>query len=331
MILEDVLLVPCYPLALKDRRAGTMAGYEQPVGQQRPPFQSYESQSSLQFQSRPADGDATPQGPYAGDRTTNPFSSDQDSLISTGGNTRTVSADSGQWIPMGSTGPSTPSLNEPAATAGGLGSPGFKPPSYGAAYPSAYYGSGAGAYPYPHDVPYPSPGFSNASTTFSPTQAHFQQNQGQSQNFLSSTPPTPGWSTPRGRPAHRASYISLRPLPKKWYKWRPPYIMYVFFLFGFACAVGHHLFYRALAGRPATDQLAMLRYGTVLAFASKASLAACMITAYRQRIWATVQSKLLSVAAVDSLFAATEDIMSLANLEVYRKATIAMILALLAW
>lgn len=309
-----------------------MAGYEQPAGQQRPPFQSYESQSSLHFQSHPADGDATPQGPYAGDRTTNnPFISDQDSIRSAGGHARTVSAESGQWIPMGSTGPSTPSLNGPAAAAGGLGSPGFSPPTYGAAYPSAYYGSGAGAYQYSHDAPFPSPGFSNASTTFSPTQAQFQQNQGQNQNHLLSTPPTPGWSQSRGKPAHRASYISLRPLPKKWYKWRPPYIMYVFFLFGFACAVGHHLFYSALAGQPATDQLAMLRYGTVLAFACKASLAACMITAYRQRIWATVQSKLLSVAAVDSLFAATEDIAALANLEVYRKATIAMVLALLAW
>ncbi|ORY61740.1 uncharacterized protein BCR38DRAFT_459530 [Pseudomassariella vexata] len=107
--------------------------------------------------------------------------------------------------------------------------------------------------------------------------------------------------------------------------------MYVFFAFGVCCAVGHHLFYSAFNGRPADNLIVMLRYGTILAFAAKAGLAAAAITAFRQRIWTTVRSKLLSVAALDSLFAATEDLAALLNLEIYKSATLAMVLAVFIW
>ncbi|KAH6647340.1 hypothetical protein BKA67DRAFT_594456 [Truncatella angustata] len=107
--------------------------------------------------------------------------------------------------------------------------------------------------------------------------------------------------------------------------------MYIFLLFGFCCALGHHLFYASLDGRIADNQLAMLRYGTVLSFAAKAGFVAAVITAYRQRIWVTVRNKLLSVGALDSLFAATDDVSALWNTEVYQKAKMAMALASLAW
>ena len=118
---------------------------------------------------------------------------------------------------------------------------------------------------------------------------------------------------------------------KRWWLWRPAWIMYVFFICGFAFAVGHHLFYRGLDGQPADDQLAMLRYGTALAFATKACLVSAVIVAYRQRIWMTVQSKMLSVSALDSLFAATEDLSALWNLEIYKRAKVAITLAILVW
>ncbi|KAI8964458.1 hypothetical protein F5Y11DRAFT_355544 [Daldinia sp. FL1419] len=64
---------------------------------------------------------------------------------------------------------------------------------------------------------------------------------------------------------------------------------------------------------------------------SPTGLAAAVVLAFKQRIWTTVRSKLLSVTALDSLFAATEDLSALHNLEVYKKAKVAMLLAAFAW
>lgn len=107
--------------------------------------------------------------------------------------------------------------------------------------------------------------------------------------------------------------------------------MYLSFLFGVICAIGHHIFYKILSGKEATSQIAMLRYGTILSFAAKAGLVAAIVIAFKQRIWTTVRSKFLSVAALDSLFAATEDMTALFNAEVFQRARIAMILAIFVW
>lgn len=107
--------------------------------------------------------------------------------------------------------------------------------------------------------------------------------------------------------------------------------MYLSLLFGICCAIGHHIFYKTLDGRPAENQLAMLRYGAVLAFATKAGLVAAIVLAFKQRIWMTVRSKFLSVAALDSLFAATEDLSAMLNVEIYKRAKVAMLLAVFVW
>ncbi|KAK2068373.1 hypothetical protein P8C59_003013 [Phyllachora maydis] len=46
----------------------------------------------------------------------------------------------------------------------------------------------------------------------------------------------------------------------------------------------------ALDGRPADHQLLMLRYGTLLAWTSKAGLSAAVVMAFRQRVWTTVRT-----------------------------------------
>ncbi|KAK3356454.1 hypothetical protein B0T25DRAFT_451700 [Lasiosphaeria hispida] len=107
--------------------------------------------------------------------------------------------------------------------------------------------------------------------------------------------------------------------------------MYLFFAFGSACALGHHFYYSALDGKPATDQLQMLRYGMVLAFASKAGLSAAVVLAFRQRVWTTVRTRLMSVAALDTLFAATEDVAALWNWDMVKNAKIAVALAVFVW
>ena len=107
--------------------------------------------------------------------------------------------------------------------------------------------------------------------------------------------------------------------------------MILFFLFGLACAVAHHVFYCSLDGKPADDQIRMLRYGTLLAFAAKGGLSAAVIVAFRQRLWRTVRQRLLTVAAVDSLFAATENVVGLMNWELIRNAWVAIALAFYVW
>jgi hypothetical protein len=75
----------------------------------------------------------------------------------------------------------------------------------------------------------------------------------------------------------------------------------------------------------------MLRYGVTLAYLTKASLMASVVLAFRQQIWATFRSKLLSITAVDSLFAVMEDLSAIFNLEVFQRAKVAMFLAVVVW
>jgi len=107
--------------------------------------------------------------------------------------------------------------------------------------------------------------------------------------------------------------------------------MFLFLFLGIIGAVSHHAFYASLHGREATDQLRMLRYGAVLSFLTKACLSGAVLLAFRQRVWATLRSKLFSVSGIDLLFAASEDATALFSLEIYRKAKLAMSLAVFIW
>ncbi|KAK2777996.1 hypothetical protein CKAH01_11860 [Colletotrichum kahawae] len=148
-----------------------------------------------------------------------------------------------------------------------------------------------------------------------------------SHSALLSSPP---WQPPPGRPEsytyHPPGHIAVY---QKW--WHPSWNMYFFLFAGIAFAMGHHFFYKHLDGSEATNQLRMLRYGAALSFLSKASLASAVILAFRQRVWMTVRRKMLTLAAVDSLFAAAEDMSAVFNFEVFKQARVAMILALYIW
>jgi len=117
-------------------------------------------------------------------------------------------------------------------------------------------------------------------------------------------------------------------------KGRLPYYLMIFFLaLGLVGAAAHHGFYASLHGREATSdsQKVMLRYGAALAFLSKAALASAVAIAFRQRVWLSVRQRVFSVAAIDALFAASEDMSALLNLEVLRAAKLALALALFIW
>ncbi|UQC75022.1 uncharacterized protein CLUP02_01675 [Colletotrichum lupini] len=113
--------------------------------------------------------------------------------------------------------------------------------------------------------------------------------------------------------------------------WHSSWNMYLWLLLGIGCAIGHHVYYHTLDGQPADDQVRMLRYGTILAFAAKASLGAAVISAFQQRIWTTVRSRFMSIAALDSMFAATENVIAFVNLEFLKGAKVAAALALFVW
>jgi hypothetical protein len=143
------------------------------------------------------------------------------------------------------------------------------------------------------------------------------------------------YDTENGPPS--ASFLlssqSNPPSPKstKFGWWNPMWLMYGFFTIGIGGAAGHHAFYASLDGTEAREQLRMLRYGAALSYVAKAFLMASVVLAFRQQIWATVRRKLLSVGAIDSLFAVIEDPFAMLNLEVFKSAKIAMFLALVVW
>ncbi|KAK4121688.1 hypothetical protein N657DRAFT_600860 [Parathielavia appendiculata] len=107
--------------------------------------------------------------------------------------------------------------------------------------------------------------------------------------------------------------------------------MYILFSLGFAFAVGHHVFYNSLHGKPADDQIGMIRFGGLLSYAAKASLVAAVVFAYRQQIWVTVINNVLQLRTIDSLFAAVDEPQALWSWELFKKARIAVCLAVLAW
>ncbi|QDS75597.1 hypothetical protein FKW77_006346 [Venturia effusa] len=75
----------------------------------------------------------------------------------------------------------------------------------------------------------------------------------------------------------------------------------------------------------------MLRYGTALAYVTKASLVAAIIFGLKQQIWATFRRKNIQVSTIDSLFASVDDPHALLNLEMATKAKTAFALAVLIW
>lgn len=158
-----------------------------------------------------------------------------------------------------------------------------------------------------------------------------------SNTLLLSSPPADYRGAPPGyRPVAEPSEVPFTPTPpsrltlyQKY--WKPHYNMFFLLIVGVLFAVGHHIFYLSLDGKEATNQMRLLRYGAALSFLSKASLAAATVTAYRQRVWMTVRRKVLTVAAVDGLFAATEDLTALLNFELFKEAKLAMILVIYVW
>ena len=114
--------------------------------------------------------------------------------------------------------------------------------------------------------------------------------------------------------------------------WTTPALIVALFMVGFAAAVGHHLFYMHLNGKPATEQLKMVRYGTALAFFVKSTLVGTVIMCNRQRIWYTFRRKAMTINGIDGLFSATEDpTQFFLNWEMIRNGKLATLMAACTW
>lgn len=136
-----------------------------------------------------------------------------------------------------------------------------------------------------------------------------------------------------GKHNHEAlpDYAAAIRQPATWWSLHSAWIMYAFLLLGSGFAIGHHKYYLSLHGTPADDQVHKMRYGTVLAFLTKASLVAAVIAAFRQRIWASLVSTPLALETLDCLTAAPNDLLAALNPDFLRKAKIAVLMAWFSW
>ncbi|GAB1318730.1 Formylmethionine deformylase-like protein [Madurella fahalii] len=198
----------------------------------------------------------------------------------------------------------------PVSVGLGIGHGGRSPSGYDPIYSHA-----------PDDPPDSRPQFVDApsKTTYQP------------QQYLFTIPETPIHHPPQ---YDSSSDSPEKPRSSPWREWswfRSPGPMYAAFCLGIIFAGSHHAFYSSLDGKPADDQIRMMRMGGLLSYAAKASLVSSVIFAYRQQVWVTARRKRLRLRTIDSLFAAVDEFIALLNWEFAKNAKVAMALAVLTW
>jgi hypothetical protein len=113
-----------------------------------------------------------------------------------------------------------------------------------------------------------------------------------------------------------------------------PILLLTTLILGVASALGHHFLYKHYDGREVGDtseQEWIIRGGTALAFLTKTFLASALTIAYTQHVWLTFRKKFVTVQAIDAVLAASHNLLSFLNGEMYWKAKTATILALVIW
>lgn len=116
--------------------------------------------------------------------------------------------------------------------------------------------------------------------------------------------------------------------------WKVPILLVITFFLGVAFALGHHFLYKHYDGREVGDtseQEWIIRGGTALAFLTKTFLASALTMAYAQYVWLTFRKKFITVQAIDAVLAASHNLLSFLNGEMYWKAKTATLLALVIW
>lgn len=127
--------------------------------------------------------------------------------------------------------------------------------------------------------------------------------------------------------------------PKKYVQWgvnwhQQPMFMILFALAGLVFAVGHHFYYVALNGTRAGSERRQQwahAFGNALAVLVVTTLAAANRIVYNQYTWTLVRRKAFSLRSLDALFALTSDPLGFSDMNIFRHAPLAALLAALCW
>lgn len=110
---------------------------------------------------------------------------------------------------------------------------------------------------------------------------------------------------------------------------------------GMLLALGHHLFYNSLNGKPVgtpqhiirmvTRQQLNLTLGTLFAFLVKACLAVAVTTAYTQIFWRAVKKRSTILTTIDTIYYGPTNVWSLLSFSVWLKYPLLLLLVLTVW
>jgi hypothetical protein len=123
--------------------------------------------------------------------------------------------------------------------------------------------------------------------------------------------------------------------------WRASTSMMASLFTGMLLALGHHLFYNHLDGKPVgtpervfvgiTRQQLNLTLGTMLAFLVRAFLAVAVTIAYTQLVWRAVKNRATTLTTIDTMFHVVSNFMSLGHFSVWCRYPLLLLLALTIW
>lgn len=133
---------------------------------------------------------------------------------------------------------------------------------------------------------------------------------------------------------HSESSLGKRRFVKWGVAWSYPVYMTLWVLAGFACALGHHLYYSSLNGTEAgssSRQSWVVRIGTAFAFLVVSCFRAACDVAYKQYIWLLFKRRSYRLKVLDKLFYAPSDPTAFLSLDFWKGARVASLVATVCW
>ncbi|KZL64297.1 hypothetical protein CI238_00572, partial [Colletotrichum incanum] len=129
------------------------------------------------------------------------------------------------------------------------------------------------------------------------------------------------------------------------YVWKAPLTMCLSMMGGVGFAVGHHCFYRSLAGKPLspetyhafgavgsmTSQQVNIALGTLLASMSKILLSIAVSTAQEQHAWRALKARPSKLISIDGLLTSKSNVLSIVDTRLWLRYPLSMLLSLLFW
>lgn len=118
--------------------------------------------------------------------------------------------------------------------------------------------------------------------------------------------------------------------------WVQPTIITTGLALGVGLAIAHHIYYHTLDGTIVADRFQQtwaIRYGSILAIATRVSFSACLGTSIVQLFWWTFQkpSKTTSMKTVDRLFDITRNPLGFFSWQTWAFSPLLVFLGLTAW